>query len=77
MGSEKVALALQVLQRIGTHVPVASMDALMLRFWVTAKEALLPLEEIARIILFRESNSRSELRPTVSFMRASRNNGSQ
>ena len=59
MRSEKADMALRVLKAIDTHTPVSEKDAFQLRFWVSPEEALLPLELIARLILDRESNSKT------------------
>jgi hypothetical protein len=59
MRSEKADVALNVLKAIDAHIPVSENDAFQLRFWVSPEEALLPLDEIARRILRRESNSKT------------------
>jgi hypothetical protein len=56
---EKALVALRVLADIKAHVSVSEKDAFRLRFWVNAKEAMLPLEEIAHLILHRESNAKA------------------
>jgi hypothetical protein len=56
---DKVELALRVLSAIKVHVHVPVDNALLLRFWVSRQEAMLPLEEIARLIIHREANSES------------------
>jgi hypothetical protein len=53
----KAEVALRVLKAIAAHGPVLEHDAFQLRFWVSAEEALLPLDQIARLILRRESNT--------------------
>jgi hypothetical protein len=57
--SEKTNLALHVLEAIAAHGSVSEHDAFQLRFWMSAEEALLPLDQIAQLILCRESNSQS------------------
>jgi hypothetical protein len=56
---ERAQVALRVLADIKAHVSVSEKDAFRLRFWVNAEEAMLPLEEIARLILHRESNAKA------------------
>jgi hypothetical protein len=56
---DKVELALRILSMMKAHVRVTEDTALQLRFWVSPEEAMLALEDIARLILQRESNSRS------------------
>jgi hypothetical protein len=57
MRSEKATVALGVVKAIVAHDLVSVHDAFQVRFWVSPEEALLPLDEIARLILHRESNS--------------------
>ena len=59
MRSEKADVALRVLKAIDAQTPVSERDAFQLRFWVSPEEALLPLESIGRLILRRESNSKT------------------
>jgi hypothetical protein len=59
MRSEKADLALRVLKAIDARTPISEKDAFQLRYWVSPEEALLPLELIARLILRRESNSKT------------------
>jgi hypothetical protein len=59
MRSEKADVALRVLKAIDAHMPVSEKDAFQLRFWVNSEEALLPLDQVARRILRRESNSQT------------------
>jgi hypothetical protein len=44
---------------MAAHCPVSERDAFQLRSWMTGEEALLTLDQIARLILRRESNSQS------------------
>jgi hypothetical protein len=53
---DKVGLALRVLSMMKAHVHVTENTALQLRFWVSPEEAMLPLKEIARLIIQREPN---------------------
>jgi hypothetical protein len=55
----KAEVALRVLKAIAAHGPVSEHDAFQLRFWMSAEDALLPLDQIAHLILRRESNSKS------------------
>jgi hypothetical protein len=59
MRSEKADVALRVLEAIDAQTPIPEKDAFQLRYWVSTEEALLPLESIARLILLRESNSKT------------------
>ena len=59
MRSEKADVALRVLKAIDAQTPIAEKDAFQIRYWVSPEEALLPLELIARLILRRESNSKT------------------
>jgi hypothetical protein len=59
MRSEKTDVAIRVLRAIDAHTPISEKDAFQLRYWVGPEEALLPLELIARLILRRESTSRT------------------
>ena len=56
--NEKADVAFRVLRAIAEHSLVIEQDTFQLRFWVDTEEALLPLAQIARLILLRESNSR-------------------
>jgi hypothetical protein len=56
---QKTDAALRVLKAIAGHSPVSERDAFQLRSWMTGEEALLPLDQIARLILRRESNSQT------------------
>jgi hypothetical protein len=53
----KTEVALRVLEAIAAHCPVSEHDAFQLRFRMNAEEALIPLDQIAHLILRRESNS--------------------
>jgi hypothetical protein len=55
----KAEVAVRVLKAIAARCPVSEHDAFQLRFWMSAEEALLPLDQIADLILRRESNSHS------------------
>jgi hypothetical protein len=59
MQPEKVDAALRVLEALDARTSIPEKDAFQLRFWVSAEEALLPLAVIARLILHRESNSKT------------------
>jgi hypothetical protein len=54
MPSAQAALARRVLQALQEGQPVPTHDALQLRNWAHSDDIMLPLEEIARRILFRE-----------------------
>jgi hypothetical protein len=56
---QKADVASRILQAIAGHSPVSERDAFQLRSWMIGEEALLPLDQIARLILRRESNSQS------------------
>jgi hypothetical protein len=58
---EKTDVALRVLDDIKAHASISETDAFWLRFWVSAEEAMLPLDEIARLVLCREPKSKASV----------------